>query len=201
MVTRVNLHFEGDDDLRPGFRNLLDRHIERARRQRIRFNLIAGGPRYETVKDFLDSCRHNPSALNVLLIDSESSVSDVSQSIRTLSRHSVWDSDVHCEDSQVNFMVQAMEAWFVADRRALESHFGNRFNANALPSPQSAEAIDPDALVAAIQSGLPSRRGRRRPRCRKTADGVELLGLLDHSTVGRYCPNFKRLMDFLDRQF
>ena len=97
-------------------------------------------------------------------------------------------------------MVQAMEAWFVADRRALRSHFGNRFNANALPSPQNAESIAPENLVAAIERGFP-RRGRRGRRYDKIEDGEKLLGLLDHDTVSRHCPHFRRLMDFLDRQF
>lgn len=47
MVDEVNIVFEGDSRLRPGFRNLLDRHVERARNQRIRFRLIAGGARAE----------------------------------------------------------------------------------------------------------------------------------------------------------
>ena len=199
MVDQINIYFEGNNDLKPGFRRLFDRHVQRARQRGVKFDLFAGGPRYETVKDFLDSCRHNPSALNILLIDSESAVSDVRRSIRALRRHSVWDADVHCEDAQVNFMVQAMEAWFVADRRALASHFGNRYNANALPSPQSAESIAPANLVAAIQRGLP-RRGRRRRSYDKVSDGAALLGLIDHATVSRHCPNFRRLMDFLDRQ-
>ena len=203
MVEGVNIYFEGSIDLTPGFRRLFDRHVERARRRGIKFNLYAGGSRYETVKDFLDSCRSNPSYLNILLIDSESAVSDVRRSIRALRRHRVWEAGVRCEDGQINFMVQAMEAWFVADRRALVSYFGNRFNANALPSPQNAESIPPNNLVAAIQRGLrrQGRGGRRYNRYNKVVDGAALLGLLDHDTVSRHCSHFRRLMDFLDRQF
>ena len=200
MVERINIYFEGDKRLRTGFRALFASRINRWRRRGIRFNLLAGGSRYETVKDFLDSCRSNPSDLNILLIDSESAVSDARRSIRALRRHRVWEAGVRCEDGQVNFMVQAMEAWFVADRRALVSHFGARFNANALPNPQNAESIAPGSLVAAIERGFP-RRGRRGRRYDKIEDGEKLLGLLNPDTVSRHCPNFRRLMDFLDRQF
>ena len=200
MVDGVNIHFEGDKGLRPGFQKLLAKYISLCRQRGIKFRLVPGGSREETIKDFLRSCRNRQSHLNVLLIDSEGPISDTTNFIGSLRDARFWDRAVHCEDAQINFMVQAMEAWFVADRRALVSHFGGRFNVKALPSPQSAESIAPANLVDAIQRGLP-RRGRRRRSYDKVVDGAALLGLIDHAAVSRHCPQFRRLMDFLDRQF
>lgn len=203
MVEGVNIYFEGDKRLRPGFHRLLAPQINRWRQQHAKFKLIPGGSRGETIKDFLRSCKSQPSDLNVLLIDAEGPVPNATAFVARLRSERYWDSEANCEDDQVNFMVQTMEAWFVADQQALVSHFGSRFNANALPSPQNAESIAPSALVDAIQHGLISltHRGRNRRRYDKVADGVKLLGLIDHSTVGRHCPHFKRLIDFLDQQF
>jgi hypothetical protein len=44
-------------------------------------------------------------------------------------------------------MVQAMEAWFLADREALAEFYGNGFSAQNLPgSPTNIEAIPKDDL-------------------------------------------------------
>ena len=170
MVDEVNILFEGDSKLRPGFRNLLDRHVERARRQRIRFKLIAGGPGPEAVKDFLRVCRTRPYQLNILIIDSEGPVPNTVHAIRTLRANSFWDQDVVCDDDQINFMVQAMEAWFIADPEALIKCYGQDFNINLLPNPQNAESTAPSETVAAIHRGL--RRGGR--SYDKVSDGTRL---------------------------
>ena len=102
-----------------------------------------------------------------------------------------------CKDDQIHFMVQAMEAWFIADRQALTRYFGRDFNTNALPSPQSAESTSPNELVAAIRNGL--RRGSRRRDYDKVSDGLKLLQSIDEDTVSQRCPHFKRLMTFLDQ--
>ena len=82
MVDGVNIHFEGDKGLRPGFQKLLAKYISLCRQRGIKFRLVPGGSRYD-----------------------------------------------------------------------------------------------------------------------KVVDGAALLGLIDHAAVSRHCPQFRRLMDFLDRQF
>ena len=96
-------------------------------------------------------------------------------------------------------MVQAMEAWFIADPQALVKHFGQGFNINALPTPQDAETASPGDLTAAIRQGL-RRGGRSRRNYDKVADGVKLLQLIDTTRVSRHCEHFRRLMDYLCRE-
>ena len=162
----------------------------------MRFKLIAGGSRTEAVKDFLRSCRSQPSNVNILLIDSEGLVPDTASAIQSLRAQNFWDGSVACDDDQINFMVQAMEAWFIADSRALIKHFRD-FNINVLPSPQNAESVAPGDLTTAIRKGL--RHGGRR-RYDKVTDGVKLLQLIDEVRVSQYCRHFNRLMDYLVRQ-
>ena len=196
VAAGVTIHFEGHKGLRGGFHKLFGPHIARARQMRIRFKLIAGGPRTETVADFLRSCRLRPSDLNVLLIDSEGPVPVTEEAIRSLRAQGWWDRSVTCDDSQINLMVQAMESWFVADPKALVEHFGQDFNTGGLPNPQNAESVAPANLVSAIRRCLP--QGRRRRNYDKVADGAKLLGLIDADRVSLYCPHFARLRAFLD---
>ena len=201
MVSRVVIHFEGDVRLKPGFRKLFERHANRARGNRIRFDLISGGPNAETVKDFLRSCRQNPSDLNVLLVDSEGPAPSAAAAIQGLRSRNYWDANAAVDDGQINFMVQAMEAWFIADRRALTSHFGNRFSADGLPSPRNAESMPVEQLTDSINQALRAVGGRRRRKYDKARDGARLLESLDETAVRRNCPSFGRLMDFLSSGF
>lgn len=202
MVGRVVIHFEGSDKLRVGFGKLFGNHKNRARQNRIHFDMIAGGSNAETVKGFLRSCRLNPSDLNVLLIDSEAPAPSVADELRTLRSRDYWNASVAPkEDERINFMVQAMEAWFIADPRALASHFGNGFGTGSLPNPQNAESISPNGLTNSINQALRAIGGRRRRKYDKVRDGARLLALIDEATVRRNCPSFGRLMDFLSRGF
>ena len=202
MVRRVVIHFEGDKDLRAGFGKLFGNHIERARQNRIRFDMIAGKSNAETVKDFLRSCRLNPSDINILLIDSEGPAPSAADALRELRSRSYWDANAAPEeDERINFMVQAMEAWFIADPRALARHFGNGFGAGSLPNPQNAESVSPNGLTDSINQALRAIGGRRRRKYDKVRDGARLLALINEATVRRNCPSFGRLMDFLSRGF
>ena len=202
MVSQVVIHFEGSDKLRVGFGKLFENHRERARRNGIRFKTIAGGSNAETVKDFLRSCRENPSDVNILLIDSEKPAPNAAEAIRALRSSSYWDANAAPgEDERINFMVQAMESWFIADPRAMARHFGNGFGTGSLPNPQNAESISPNGLTDSIDQALRSIGGRRRKKYDKVSDGARLLALIDEATVRRNCPSFGRLTDFLSRVF
>lgn len=195
MVSRVVIHFEGNGKLKEGFRKLFERRVK------VKFILIAGGSNAETVKDFLRSCRQNPSDLNVLLIDSEGPAQSVSEAMRALRSRRYWNANAAPEDERINFMVQAMEAWFIADRNALKRHFGKGFGVGSLPNPQNAESVSPKDLTDSINQALRAIGGRRRRKYDKVRDGARLLALIDESTVRRNCPSFGRLMDFLSREF
>ena len=121
--------------------------------------------------------------------------------MRALRSRSYWDANAAPDDGQLNFMVQAMEAWFIADPRALSRHFGNGFAVGRLPNPQNAESISPNGLTDSINQALRGIGGRRRKKYDKVRDGARLLALIDEATVRRNCPAFGRLTDFLSRGF
>ena len=195
MVDAVNIVFEGSSQLRRGFSQLFELHVGRARLQRLKVNLIAGGSKMEAIKNFMRYCSRYSESLNVLLVDSDGPVTGTTQYLHnSLHSLSIWGSDTPCSDEQVHLMIQAMEAWFAADPQSLRRHFGRNFNVRALPSPQSAEVVSAADLLTAIRRGLP--QNRRRRGYDKVSDGVELLGLIDPDVVSQHCGHFRRLWTF-----
>lgn len=116
MVTKLRIYFEGDDRLRPGFRQFLAEIAEVARRERCHFDLIAtdGTP----VEDFRDAVKTRRDAWNILLLDSE----DPEELLLRKKRLE------GCDQGSVFWMVQIMESWFLADIEALEEVFKKKLS-------------------------------------------------------------------------
>ena len=52
-----------------------------------------------------------------------------------------WNRPEGATDEQCQFMVQAMESWFLADRTALSAYYGQGFQENPLPSNPQIEQV------------------------------------------------------------
>ena len=121
----------------------------------------------------------------VLLIDSEGALS--TQLIERVSGQIG-------ASNRVFFMVQLMEAWFLADRPALEAYYGRGFNVGRLPGNPNIE----DIPKADVEQGLHNAtRGCRKGQYNKTNHAVDLLRRLNPDAVYNACPNFRSLIDFL----
>ncbi len=133
--------------------------------------------------DAIKQCAKDAGA--VLLIDSEGALS--TQLVNRVAGQI-------SADNRVFFMVQLMEAWFLADRPTLEAYYGREFNVGILPGNPNVEDIPkPD-----VEQGL--RNATR--RCRKGAynkktHAIALLDRLNPSVVYSACPNFALLIDHL----
>ena len=95
------------------------------------------------------------------------------------------------------FMVQLMEAWFIADRNTLADYFGAGFRNSALPQNPNAEDIPKQDIENALRNAT---RDCAKQRYRKGRDDVGLLNLLNPTAVYNVCPNFARLIDHLRDQ-
>ena len=92
------------------------------------------------------------------------------------------------------FMVQLMEAWFLADREALQEYYGPRFNARVLPNNSQPETILKNDVIGRLRDAT---RGTPKRVYDKTAHAPALLNLLNPAAVYTACPNFASLIDFL----
>jgi hypothetical protein len=93
-------------------------------------------------------------------------------------------------------MVQAMEAWFFADRVSLAAYYGQGFRLNALPGDEHhIEAIPKDDLVPSLESA--SRDTKTKGQYHKTRHGFALLARIDPAKVEAGSPHAEALHRFL----
>jgi len=186
-VTDIRIYFEGDDTLREGFRGLLD-SIFRAAHGKARIRLIAG--RAKAVGDFVSALRSHPTTFNILLVDAEGP--DDGRLHDRLKVRRDWSppDGASVDPRQIHFMIQVMEAWFLADRAALASYYGSEFRPGCLPKTAEVEKIAKadvlDALKRATEQAL-------KGRYHKTRHAPALLALVDASVVRKAAPACERL--------
>lgn len=133
----------------------------------------------------------------MLLVDSEGPVNHPSSWTHVENRvEDGWRAPANASDDHLHLMVQAMEAWFLADRDALASYFGQGFNANALSQQTNIELIPKNTL-----------KQRLRQASKNTAKGAytegkhsfEILAEINPEKVRRASPNhaerFFRVLD------
>lgn len=88
------------------------------------------------------------------------------------------------------WMVELMEAWFLADPDALETYYRNGFKRNSLRQNPLVEEI-PKADV--MSSLLRATRGTQKDAYHKTKHAPNILGLIDPKKVRSRAPNCERL--------
>lgn len=129
-------------------RMLQDHHIERKNPK-----YVACGSRNEAFDMFCTALSQSKPCL--LLIDSEAPVTAKSpwEHLRNRANDSSWQKPQGATDEHCHFMVQCMEAWFLADKCALAKYYGKNFNVDKFPSAQSGiENIDKQKILTTLQS-------------------------------------------------
>ena len=161
-----------------------------------RLKVVACGSRNQTFDRFkTESNRGKPDEHCLLLVDSESPVKQGTKPAVHLLERDGWDF-AHLPDEQVFLMVQAMEAWFLADRDALANYYGQGFRRNALPGDeQHIELIRKDDLVPALENA--SRDTKTKGQYNKTRHGFALLARIDPARVQVGSPHAEALHRFL----
>ena len=107
-----------------------------------------------------------------------------------------WNRPRNAAADSAHLMVQCMEAWFYADKDALERFFGPGFNASALSGRVDIENIPKQD----VQDGLAAAtRQARRGRYHKGRHSFDILRLIDPHKVTAASSHARRLVDALDR--
>jgi hypothetical protein len=132
--------------------------------------------------------------LCVLLVDSEGRVTagTPEEHLRTRDK---WDFPP-LRTHRVFLMVQAMEAWLLADREALAAFYDGGFLANSLPrSPTNIEAVLKDDLEPKLKHA--SSPTKTKGEYHKTKHGFALLALIDPAKVENASPHAASFHKFL----
>ena len=130
----------------------------------------------------------------MLLVDSEEGVAPSDGPWAHVLKRDGWTRPDTAADDSLHFMVQCMEAWFVADKDALRVYFGHEFNLRRLPGRREVEAIAKADLYAALHNAT---RQCAKGRYAKGRDSFRILATVDPETVAEASPHAKRLLDML----
>jgi hypothetical protein len=130
----------------------------------------------------------------ILLVDAESRVT-AGTPVEHLQARDGWEFPI-LDHHRVFLMVQAMEAWFLADREALAAFYDGGFLANSLPgSSTSIEAVLKVDLEPRLTHA--SRPTATKGKYHKVKHGFALLALIDPSKVEKASPHAASLHQFL----
>jgi len=194
MVSEIRMYVEGGGEggqtkaaVREGFQRFLQDIVRTARSQKVRWQIVACGPRQAAFENFLLALDIHPDAFNVLLVDSEGPVNHGPK--EHLKSREGWNlPDISAE--HYHLMVQMMEAWLVADPNALSRFYGQRFNANAIPRNPNIEQIGKQDLESALKEAT---RHTAKGEYHKIHHGPKILSQLDVARVRRAATHCDRL--------
>ena len=156
--------------------------------------IVPCGGRDQTFKKFKNEIKFSKVEERcALLVDSEGPVG-AKDPVACLSERDQWKFPP-LENHRVFVMVQAMEAWFLADREALDLFYDGGFLENSLPgSPTNVEAVLKDDLERHLKhASKPTSKGEYH----KTRHGFALLALINPTKVEAGSPHAKLFNEFL----
>ena len=154
--------------------------------------ILACGSRGSAFDEFKAARRQAKSdELPMLLVDSEGPVSGGSATWSHLKAHDNWDKPSGASDEDVRLMVQCMEAWFVADKDTLASHFGAGYSAKAIPADPSIERVPKRDIENGLRNAT---RNCSRGRYDMGREFLAILGKLDPQKVTDASPHAERLV-------
>jgi hypothetical protein len=182
MVSKVRIHFEGDPALREGFSEFfreLTAALGRAPK------LIAG--KADPFRVFLLALETHPDALNILLIDSEGP--DDGKLFETICQPK--GIDARSRD-HVFWMVQCMEAWFLADAQALRKYYGKEFREKAVPRNPKVEQIPKKNVIEALKTAT---KDTSKDPYHKTRHAPYLLRAISPALVKQASGHCRRLFE------
>lgn len=205
VVKPVKIYVEGGGDSRDQqarLRKAMIKLLERAGFKNRMPNIEPCGPRNRAYKNF--SVVNRGVERPLLLVDSEAPVQDEHQSGDAKSwkpwEHlkdrpcDGWKQPEGSSDLDCHLMVQATEAWLIADVDNLKSRFGDGFKADKLKN-LKVEQLDKDKLNQLLHAAtFESRAGAYK----KGADTFQILATTSPDKIKSASPWAKRFFDHLE---
>jgi Domain of unknown function (DUF4276) len=193
-MSGVTIYMEGGGDskdqkaqIRQGMSRFLATLKDKASARNWKWKLTLCGGRRAAYEAFLNA-RRRPAAgeLIVLLVDSEAPVTATTRAAHLHDRPGDgWDL-TGVPEAHIHLMVQAMEAWVVADPDALATYYGHRFLRNALPTRANLEE-EPKADCAKKLSA--ATRPTQKGEYQKIRHAADLLARISSEKVRARCPH------------
>jgi hypothetical protein len=193
-VREIRVYVEGGGDfartqrqLRQGFKAFFEKGG-------VNCVVVACGPRHKTFSNYSKARTDHAGAFPVLLVDSEAPVTRPEwQHLRDKDH---WDTKPEDND-HYHLMVQAMEAWFVADIDALSTFYGEEFQRSSIPTARNVEQIERNRLSASLKNATSH---TQKGEYHKIRHAPKILEKLDAAQVRARAPHCKRLFTTLEKQ-
>lgn len=196
-----------DVDMRRAFRKFLEDEANRAPGQPFRFDLVLCGDRRRTYKMFCNEADFGNAAdvYSVLLVDADAPVAEPGKCWKHLKKRpgDGWDPPAGATDEHVQFMAQAVEAWFFADPDGVEAYYktnnGTGFNKSALGNRADVETLTKDQHKAQLDDATRNTSKKPRPYSEhgKTRHLPGILEHLDPAKVRQKSWHCRRLFERL----
>jgi Domain of unknown function (DUF4276) len=191
MVSEVRIYIEGGGDgkntkasIRQGFSQFFKSLVDIAKSQKIKWNITICGSRTNAFRDFQNALKSHPEAFNVLLVDAEAPVT-IQSPWGHLKIRDNRDAPPEVDDTCCHLMVQAMDAWFIADIETLKKYYGQGFRENIIPKNSHVESIDKDRLFNVLKKATCN---TSKGEYHKINHASKLLELLDVAKVRQASP-------------
>ena len=188
MVNEVRIYIEGGGEskdtkafLRQGFSSFFKKLVQVAQSKKIKWNITLCGSRNNAFRDFKNALEDRPNAFIILLVDSEAPVKLKQRPWEHLKSRDNWDSPAGVDETHCYLMVQAMEAWFMADIDTLKIFYGQGFKENAIPKNTNVEMIEKDLLERSLKAAR--RDTKSKGEYKKIQHASKLLEMLDVDKV------------------
>ena len=200
----VKIYVEGGGDhnenlktqCRRGFRKFFENAGLKGRMPSV---VACGGRRqaYDTFRTAHESA--DSDYLPTLLVDSEAPVTqaDPWEYVR-LRPGDEWERPSGASQDQIHLMVQAMEAWFHADKQALAEYYGQGFRVAALRPRPDIDNIPKDDLYDGMKLAT---KDCQKGEYSKGQHSFHILAIIDPAKIRAASPQHAgRLLDVLDRE-
>src|SRR5271169_1424360 len=186
----VRLYFEGTNGLRKPMKSFLLRGLGSING---RLDAIAGGGREQTTSVFRAALSQHRKSFLVLLLDSEVEYHD---GLRAEATRKV---GAKVRRDQIFWMVQSMEAWFLADPQALHDYYRRGLREKALPTNRNVEEIGKRDLLRSLNDATRT-TGPGPYLDNKAAHAIELLKILNPGRVRAAAPKCEELFRVLQQK-
>ena len=196
-MVKITIYVEGGGDASTLKTKCRQGFSEFFKKLGIKARIVACGGRQNAYDSFcigLNTTKNNEFCL--LLVDSEAPVKaniSVWQHV-FLREGDKWPKPDKATDEHLNFMVECMEAWFMADKQALISYYGQGFKQNALSQNVDIEAISKQDLYDTLNKAT---RNTSKGAYSKGGHSFGILSQIDANKVIAISPYAKRLYDTL----
>jgi hypothetical protein len=182
-MVRVRVYFEGDPKLKRGFAAFLAVMKQKATAAGIGWELVAGRSRSQAMKSFQLALDTHRGDIIALLVDAEGQVVHERpwQHLASLPDAAL-KKPKGARDEHAHLMVQIMESWFLADKKALEAYYGQGFRPSCLPKTSNVEDVPKETVLDCLNQAIAS---TKKSEYHKTRHAPDLLEKINPDKVRR----------------